>query len=297
VDSNQIWKFGRRHSSNAERPDKYGYFVGEDLMAPPFLKVLSTEHFMIEKKKSGVNADVSKYSPAYLTVLSMNGLFVNDIQLQQHDQRILVNGDLLKLTQSIQLFEFSYIEIQPISESEVAEKLGQNFHIGEFLGSGASATVRKLYNASTMEAAALKIFIRVKKSLAEATNDYTDLNEVKIMLQCNHKNILTLFSSYHASDCTFLITELMASDLMTRIGESPDKRFSEKDTKFFMYQICCGVNYLHSKGIVHRDIKPENMLLSDKGPSPLLKLADLGLSKETMDYMMTKCGTRYYAGK
>ena len=47
-----------------------------------------------------------------------------------------------------------------------------------------------------------------------------------------------------------------------------------------LYQIACGLNYIHSKKLVHRDIKPENILISLTDPVRM-KIADFGLSKST----------------
>ena len=49
-----------------------------------------------------------------------------------------------------------------------------------------------------------------------------------------------------------------------------------------LYQIACGLNYIHSKKLVHRDIKPENILISLTDPVRM-KIADFGLSKHTSD--------------
>ena len=47
-----------------------------------------------------------------------------------------------------------------------------------------------------------------------------------------------------------------------------------------LYQIACGVAYIHSKNLVHRDIKPENILLSLTDTDPvMIKVSDFGLSK------------------
>ena len=49
-----------------------------------------------------------------------------------------------------------------------------------------------------------------------------------------------------------------------------------------IYQIICGVKYLHSCNIMHRDLKPENilMILSNN----LIKIADFGTAKEIPEY-------------
>lgn len=43
-----------------------------------------------------------------------------------------------------------------------------------------------------------------------------------------------------------------------------------------MFQVLCGVDFLHGQRIVHRDLKPQNLLISESGQ---VKLADFGLAK------------------
>jgi serum/glucocorticoid-regulated kinase 2 len=58
------------------------------------------------------------------------------------------------------------------------------------------------------------------------------------------------------------------------------RRLNESDAKYYFVEICIGMAYLHSKGIVYRDIKPENILLDLSGH---LLLSDFGLSKPGME--------------
>ena len=45
-----------------------------------------------------------------------------------------------------------------------------------------------------------------------------------------------------------------------------------------LYEIACGVAYIHSMKLVHRDIKPDNILISLTDPV-MMKVSDFGLSK------------------
>ncbi|KAI3370503.1 hypothetical protein L3Q82_025263 [Scortum barcoo] len=47
----------------------------------------------------------------------------------------------------------------------------------------------------------------------------------------------------------------------------------------FMLQLTSAVAFLHENKIVHRDLKPDNILISEKSGTPVLKVADFGLSK------------------
>ena len=47
-----------------------------------------------------------------------------------------------------------------------------------------------------------------------------------------------------------------------------------------VYQIACGVAYIHWKELVHRDIKPTNILVSLTDPV-VIKIADFGHTKPT----------------
>jgi serine/threonine protein kinase len=51
---------------------------------------------------------------------------------------------------------------------------------------------------------------------------------------------------------------------------------SPYQAKLFLYQLCNGINYCHSRRIIHRDLKPQNLLIDKSGT---LKIADFGLAR------------------
>ena len=62
-------------------------------------------------------------------------------------------------------------------------------------------------------------------------------------------------------------------------------------------QICIGIQYLHTNGVIHRDLKPANILLNDKDNPTKIVICDFGASiclPNENDYCSTKIGTPYF---
>jgi len=61
-------------------------------------------------------------------------------------------------------------------------------------------------------------------------------------------------------------------------------------------QILCGIEHLHTQGIVYRDCKPENILLDDHGH---VRISDLGLAVDIPEGEMVRgrVGTVGYMGQ
>ena len=51
---------------------------------------------------------------------------------------------------------------------------------------------------------------------------------------------------------------------------------TESHIKPIFYQLLCGLNYIHSTGVVHRDIKPANILINNDCAA---KICDFGLAR------------------
>ncbi|SCU93272.1 LAME_0F03224g1_1 [Lachancea meyersii CBS 8951] len=93
-----------------------------------------------------------------------------------------------------------------------------------------------------------------------------------------HKNIVSLLDleivSEKPFDGLYCYQELVDYDLARVIHSTV--QFSEFHIKHFLYQILCGLKYIHSADVIHRDLKPGNILCSISGH---LKICDFGLAR------------------
>jgi len=118
--------------------------------------------------------------------------------------------------------------------------------------------------------------------------------EKSVLSKIDHPFLARLYYSFQTTDNLYLIMDFInGGELFHHLSQQ--KRFPEERTKFYSAQIVCGLEYLHSLGIIYRDLKPENLLLSSEGN---IVMTDFGLSKEGLQAKdsrtATFCGTPEY---
>ncbi|TMS03371.1 Death-associated protein kinase 3 [Larimichthys crocea] len=159
------------------------------------------------------------------------------------------------------------------------ENVEEFYEIGDELGSGQFAVVRRCRHRSTgVEYAAKFIKKRRSKSSRRGVTREDIEREVNILKEIQHPNIITLHEVFENKTDVILILELVAGgELFDFLAEK--ESLSEEEATQFLKQILEGVFYLHSKQIAHFDLKPENiMLLSRSVPHPRIKIIDFGLA-------------------
>ena len=126
--------------------------------------------------------------------------------------------------------------------------------------------------------------VAIKKQ-SHLFNDIVDarriLREVVLLRMLKHPNLVRLIHILPPSEPKEkfnkieLVLEHCHQDLHKAIHGPAPLRINPLPIKLFLYQLLCGVKFLHSAGVVHRDLKPSNCLVT----GDTLRICDLGLSR------------------
>ncbi|XP_060603230.1 serine/threonine-protein kinase DCLK1-like isoform X3 [Ruditapes philippinarum] len=178
------------------------------------------------------------------------------------------------------------LERQISSDEPVLAK----YELGRTLGDGNFAIVRM----SKMKATGVEYAMKVIDKPKLKGKEHMVENEIEIMKDCTHPNIVKLYEEYETADKIYLVMELVkGGDLFDAITQSV--KFGEVDAAHMVKDLCSALFYLHSRVIVHRDLKPENLLVHrNKDMTISLKLADFGLAMDVREAIYTVCGTPTY---
>jgi len=167
------------------------------------------------------------------------------------------------------------------------EKLYNNKYVKvSKIGGGSFGAVYLVKEKDTNKVYAMKKFYLDNLGNGGAKKQY------EILSKFNHENIHKVIDMFVAPNKNqYLITPYYQNNLYNYIS----KKLPEKVIKQIIYQIVCGVNYLHSLKYIHRDIKPDNILISSEGK---IILTDFDLcrqeSKGKDDPMTRTAVTLYY---
>ncbi|NXO84929.1 M4K3 kinase, partial [Sitta europaea] len=117
--------------------------------------------------------------------------------------------------------------------------------------------------------------------------------EIIMMKDCKHPNIVAYFGSYFRRDKLWICMEFCGGGSLQDIYHVTGP-LSEQQIAYVSRETLQGLYYLHSKGKMHRDIKGANILLTDNGH---VKLADFGVSAQitaTIAKRKSFIGTPYW---
>ncbi|XP_020040886.1 myosin light chain kinase family member 4 isoform X2 [Castor canadensis] len=143
----------------------------------------------------------------------------------------------------------------------------------EILGGGRFGQVHRCKEKAT----GLKLAAKIIK--ARSTKDKEEVkNEINIMNQLDHVNLIQLYDAFESRNDIVLIMEYVeGGELFDRIIDE-NYNLTELDTILFIKQICEGIRHMHQMYILHLDLKPENILCVNRDAKQI-KIIDFGLAR------------------
>ncbi|ORY53009.1 Pkinase-domain-containing protein [Rhizoclosmatium globosum] len=193
------------------------------------------------------------------------------------------------------------VRLSTLSESQIMDKLRSIvtktdptllYQKIKMIGEGASGKVylaRPTSNANpnTPGTVAIKQMDLKKQPRKELL-----VNEIMIMRDSSHPNIVNYIDSFLVKEDLWLVLELMEGGTLTNIIDN--NTITEPQIQVICNETTKGLLHLHERQIIHRDIKSDNVLLSSTGQ---VKITDFGYcARLTTDRgkRATMVGTPYW---
>ncbi|GKV49690.1 hypothetical protein SLEP1_g56428 [Rubroshorea leprosula] len=194
-------------------------------------------------------------------------------EMKLRSQFFKQNGGLL-LQQQLSSTEGN-VERTKIFSTKELERATDNFNRNRILGQGGQGTV---YKGMLVDGR----IVAVKKSKGldeEKVKDF--INEVIILTQINHRNIVKLLGCCLETEVPLLVYEFIPNGTLFQYihGENEDFPLSWERRVTIALEVASALSYLHSAAsipIYHRDVKSSNILLDEKYKA---KVSDFGASR------------------
>ncbi|XP_050080145.1 mitogen-activated protein kinase kinase kinase kinase 5 [Anopheles maculipalpis] len=177
----------------------------------------------------------------------------------------------------------------PILSSAISRRNPKDeYELIHKIGSGTYGDVYKAKKLQSNELAAIKVI-----KLEQGDDIQIIQQEILMMRDCRHSNIISYYGSYMRHDKLWICMEYCGGGSLQDIYQVTGP-LTELQIAYMCRETLRGLSYLHSMGKIHRDIKGANILLTERGD---VKLADFGVSAQitaTINKRRSFIGTPYW---
>lgn len=154
--------------------------------------------------------------------------------------------------------------------------VGPEYEIVKQLGSGAYGYVVEAVQKSTGKKVAIK---KIKELFDDIIDAKRILREITLLRKINHPNIVKILDILMPKDLKnfqtiYVVMDFCSSDLK-KLFKSPIY-LTPLHLQTLIYNMLCGIKYLHSANVLHRDLKPANILINEDCS---VKICDFGLAR------------------
>ncbi|KAM4129580.1 hypothetical protein ACJW30_01G034100 [Castanea mollissima] len=147
---------------------------------------------------------------------------------------------------------------------------------GRLIGRGTFGSVYIAMNRETGALCAMKEVDLIPDDPKSAECVKQLEQEIKILSQLKHQNIVQYYGSETVDDHFYIYLEYVHPGSVNKYVQEHFGAMTESVVRNFTRHILSGLAYLHSKKTIHRDIKGANLLVDASG---VVKLADFGVAK------------------
>ncbi|KAI8808029.1 kinase-like domain-containing protein [Cladochytrium replicatum] len=155
------------------------------------------------------------------------------------------------------------------------------------IGQGASGGVYTAYQVSSNQLVAIK-----QMNLEQQPKKELIINEILVMKQSQHKNIVNYIDSFLFKGDLWVVMEYMEGGSLTDVVTN--SFMTEGQIAAVCKETLEGLNHLHKKGVIHRDIKSDNLLLGMNGEIKLIDFGFCAQLNEAQAKRTTMVGTPYW---
>ena len=156
--------------------------------------------------------------------------------------------------------------------------VGRRFVLGQPIGSGGFSVVYRAADVLTATSDQVAVKVLLPQVGLDATAVTRFLREMKLMSGLSHANVMPVLASGTDEQVGVYYAMPVA---IGSLGDGLKRgRMSEADIVAVMHNVCAGLAYVHSQGVLHRDLKPDNILRTQGGQ---WAIADFGLARAVAD--------------